>query len=54
MSFFSVASLEDYAEGAVVLVSEGKVTASLAAGGNIAEFVSANAYPLVGQLTPEN
>jgi len=54
VSFFSIDTLAGQTNGTVLLVSEGQVLDSLAAGGDIATFVSSNAYPLVGQLTPEN
>jgi len=54
VSFFSIDTLAGQTSGTVLLVSDGQVVDSLAAGGDIATFVSLNAYPLVGQLTPEN
>jgi len=43
VSFFNVASLEGQTAGSLLLVSNGQVTATLAAGGDIAAFVSSNA-----------
>lgn len=43
VSFFNVASLEGQAEGSLLLINNGQVTATLAAGGNISSFVSENA-----------
>lgn len=54
VSFFSINTFAGQTAGAVLLVSDGQVVDTLAAGGDIATFVSLNAYPLVGQLTPEN
>lgn len=54
LTFYSVASLDGHNAGDVVVADNGVVTATLAAGGDLDKFVSDNAYPTVGQLTPEN
>jgi len=54
LSFYWVASSEGQTEGSVLLVESGVVKSTLAAGEDVAKFVADNAYPLVGQLTPEN
>jgi len=52
MSFYTVASLEGHAAGTLVLVENGVATLSTTSG--LEAFVNQNAYPLIGQLTPEN
>lgn len=54
LNFYWAASVEGSAEGSLLFVEDGKVAGTLAAGGDVNKFVSENAYPLVGQLTPEN
>jgi hypothetical protein len=54
VNFYWVAAVEGQTEGSVLLVEAGVMSKALAAGGDVSKFVSENAYPLVGQLTPEN
>jgi len=54
LTFFWIASLENQANGTLLFVENGAVSASVPAGGDVNAFVSERAYPLVGQLTPEN
>jgi len=54
VSFWNISELTGQAEGSLHLVQDGTITQSLAAGGDISAFVNGNAYPLVGELTPEN
>lgn len=54
LTFVWVASLDGKNAGDVVIAENGVVGATLAAGGDLEKFVSENAYPVVGQLTPEN
>jgi protein disulfide-isomerase-like protein len=54
LNFYWVAAVEGQTEGSVLLVEAGVMSKSLAAGGDVSKFVTENAYPLVGQLTPEN
>lgn len=54
MSFFWIATLEGQTEGNLVFVEDGAAGASLEKGGDLAAFVSSRAYPVLGQLTPEN
>lgn len=54
LTFFWTTAVSGQAEGTLLFVENGAVTSSVAAGGDVSAFVSENAYPLVGQLTPEN
>mmetsp|Transcript_32048 Transcript_32048/g.69836 ORF Transcript_32048/g.69836 Transcript_32048/m.69836 type:complete len:102 (-) Transcript_32048:763-1068(-) len=54
LTFFWTAAVEGQAEGTLLFVEDGAVSGSVAAGGDVNAFVSERAYPLVGQLTPEN
>jgi len=46
--------LEGQTAGSVLTVENGVVKDTLVAGGDLATFIQTNAYPSVGQLTPEN
>lgn len=52
LTFWWIRSLDSHAEGTLGLVVDGAVTETTTSGYDA--FVSANAYPVVGQLTPEN
>jgi len=52
LNFFWVKSLEGQAEGSLHLVENNAVVSTTTT--KFEEFVNVNAYPLVGQLTPEN
>lgn len=54
LSFFWIATLEGQTAGTLVFLENGAAGATLAKGEDIAAFVSSRAYPVVGQLTPEN
>jgi len=52
LNFFWVKSLEGQTEGSLNLVENNAVVSSTTT--KFEDFVNVNAYPLVGQLTPEN
>lgn len=54
LNFYWIATLEGQTAGSVLIVENGAVKDTLAAGGDLTAFIQANAYPVVGQLTPEN